>query len=158
MLQHEEREETSVSPTLAARVRLTPSELAQAVADFGAANWASAAEAIMTTDTVAKAASRKVRLSSGETVVTGIAKGAGMIRPDMATMLGFVATDAKVSSSWLKKTARVAADRSFNCITVDGDTSTNDSFIVMATGRGPAASSRKDLLLRRRSIHDRTRH
>ncbi|HJW10895.1 MAG TPA: bifunctional ornithine acetyltransferase/N-acetylglutamate synthase, partial [Albitalea sp.] len=70
--------------------------LPQAVADLREDNWAAAAEAIMTTDTVAKAASRKVRLSSGDAVVTGIAKGAGMIRPDMATMLGFVATDARV--------------------------------------------------------------
>jgi len=119
--------------------------LAQAVADFGAANWASAAEAIMTTDTVAKAASRKVRLSSGETVVTGIAKGAGMIRPDMATMLGFVATNAKVARAVLKRMTRQAADRSFNAITVDGDTSTNDSFVCLATGRGPVARSEKDI-------------
>jgi glutamate N-acetyltransferase/amino-acid N-acetyltransferase len=119
--------------------------LAQAVADFGAANWASAAEAIMTTDTVAKAASRKVRLSSGEAVVTGIAKGAGMIRPDMATMLGFVATDAKVARNILARITKQAADRSFNAITVDGDTSTNDSFVCLATGRGPVARSDKDI-------------
>ena len=119
--------------------------LAQAVADLGPANWASAAEAIMTTDTVAKAASRKVRLSSGEAVVTGIAKGAGMIRPDMATMLGFVATDAKVARSMLARMTKQAADRSFNAITVDGDTSTNDAFVCLATGRGPVARSKKDV-------------
>ena len=119
--------------------------LAQAVADFGPANWASAAEAIMTTDTVAKAASRKVKLSSGEAVVTGIAKGAGMIRPDMATMLGFVATDAKVARRVLARMTKQAADRSFNAITVDGDTSTNDAFVCLATGRGPAARSGKDI-------------
>jgi glutamate N-acetyltransferase/amino-acid N-acetyltransferase len=109
------------------------------------ADWLSAAEAIMTTDTVPKAVSRKVRLSAGEAVVTGIAKGSGMIRPDMATMLGFVATDAGVPQRILQKLTREAADRSFNCITVDGDTSTNDAFMVMATGRGPAVRSVKDL-------------
>jgi glutamate N-acetyltransferase/amino-acid N-acetyltransferase len=109
------------------------------------ADWLSAAEAIMTTDTVPKAVSRKVMLSRGETVITGIAKGSGMIRPDMATMLGFVATDAEVSRSFLRQCARRTADRSFNCITVDGDTSTNDSFILIATGQGPAAASKKDL-------------
>ncbi len=119
--------------------------LAQAVSDLHAANWGSAAEAIMTTDTVAKAASRKVRLSSGEATVTGIAKGAGMIRPDMATMLAFIATDAKVGKSALVRITKQAADRSFNAITVDGDTSTNDAFVCLATGRGPAARSGKDL-------------
>jgi glutamate N-acetyltransferase/amino-acid N-acetyltransferase len=108
-------------------------------------DWLSAAEAIMTTDTVPKAFSRKVRLSSGEAVVTGIAKGAGMIHPNMATMLGFVATDAAVSSKVLQRCAKNAADRSFNCITVDGDTSTNDAFVVMATGAGPVCRSKDDL-------------
>jgi glutamate N-acetyltransferase/amino-acid N-acetyltransferase len=109
------------------------------------ADWRSAAEAIMTTDTVAKAFSRKVTLSRGETVVTGIAKGAGMIRPDMATMLAFIATDARVLRRPLAAMlARVAA-RSFNCVTVDGDTSTNDSFVLIATGQGTAASSGADL-------------
>jgi glutamate N-acetyltransferase/amino-acid N-acetyltransferase len=106
------------------------------------ADWASAAEAIMTTDTVAKAASRKVALSKGEAVITGIAKGAGMIRPDMATMLGFMATDAGVSRADLSRILKKAADASFNCITVDGDTSTNDSLMLVATGKGPAAASR----------------
>lgn len=109
------------------------------------ADWLSAAEAIMTTDTVAKAVSTKVRLSGGEATVTGIAKGAGMIKPDMATMLGFVATDARVSRGTLSSMVRRVADRSFNCVTVDGDTSTNDSFIVIASGQGPAASTAKDL-------------
>jgi glutamate N-acetyltransferase/amino-acid N-acetyltransferase len=119
--------------------------LAEAVADFGAANWGSAAEAIMTTDTVAKAASRRVKLSAGDAIVTGIAKGAGMIRPDMATMLTFVGTDAKVSRSVLARIVKNAADRSFNAITVDGDTSTNDAFVCLATGRGPVARSGKDI-------------
>jgi glutamate N-acetyltransferase / amino-acid N-acetyltransferase len=109
-------------------------------------DWLSAAEAIMTTDTVPKAFSSTVKLSKGEARVTGIAKGAGMIHPNMATMLGFVATDARVDSSKLNALTKRAADRSFNCITVDGDTSTNDSFIVVATGQGPDAASRKDLL------------
>jgi glutamate N-acetyltransferase/amino-acid N-acetyltransferase len=117
--------------------------LPQALAS--ASDWLSAAEAIMTTDTVPKAFSRKVKLSSGEATITGIAKGAGMIRPDMATMLGFVATDAAVPRAALGKIVQRAADRSFNRITVDGDTSTNDSFVVMATGAGPSVSRTKDL-------------
>jgi len=89
------------------------SALAAAIRDFRPENWISAAEAIMTTDTVPKASSRKVRLSGGEAVVTGIAKGAGMIRPDMATMLAFVATDAKVARPALQRMMRAAASRSF---------------------------------------------
>lgn len=108
--------------------------------------WLDAAEAIMTTDTVPKAVSRKVKLSGGEAVVTGIAKGSGMIRPGMATMLAFVATDAKVAPSALRKMVRETAQESFNCVTVDGDTSTNDSYVLISTGRGPSASSGKDLL------------
>ena len=96
--------------------------------------WAAAAEAIMTTDTVAKAASRQITLHGQTITVTGISKGAGMIRPNMATMLGFVATDAAISAELLQTLTEDAADHSFNRITVDGDTSTNDSFVVMATG------------------------
>ena len=117
--------------------------LPRALLDRG--DWLSAAQAIMTTDTVPKAFSRKVRLSGGEAIVTGIAKGAGMIRPDMATMLGFVATDARVARNKLRAMLESAARDSFNCITVDGDTSTNDSFVLVATGAGPACSSKKDL-------------
>jgi glutamate N-acetyltransferase/amino-acid N-acetyltransferase len=109
-------------------------------------NWLSAAEAIMTTDTLPKAFSRKLRLSSGEATVTGIAKGAGMICPDMATLLAFVCTDAGVPRKALEHIVTVAAKESFNCVTVDGDTSTNDSFVVAATGQGPQASSGRDLL------------
>jgi len=126
--------------------------LPQAVADLAPANWASAAEAIMTTDTVAKAASRKVRLSTGEATVTGIAKGAGMIRPDMATMLGFVATDAKLAKAALRGMVRAVANCSFNCISVDGDTSTNDAFMLLATGRGPVARAKKDLAILRDAV------
>jgi glutamate N-acetyltransferase/amino-acid N-acetyltransferase len=121
--------------------------LPAAVADLREDNWAAAAEAIMTTDTVAKACSLKVRLAGGEATVTGISKGSGMIHPDMATMLGFVATDARVSRTNLQAMVKRASDRSFNCITVDGDTSTNDSFVLIATGKGPSASSHRDLLL-----------
>jgi len=131
--------------------------LPAAIADLREDNWAAAAEAIMTTDTVAKACSRRVRLSAGEAVVTGIAKGAGMIRPDMATMLGFVATDAKLSPSALKGMVKRVADRSFNCVTVDGDTSTNDSFILMATGKGPSPSAREDLVILERAVTDVSR-
>jgi glutamate N-acetyltransferase/amino-acid N-acetyltransferase len=109
-------------------------------------DWATAAEAIMTTDTVAKAVSKNVSLGKGEARVTGIAKGAGMIRPDMATMLGFIATDARVARKDLTGIVKRAADASFNCITVDGDTSTNDSLILVATGKGPAAT-KKDLVI-----------
>jgi glutamate N-acetyltransferase / amino-acid N-acetyltransferase len=109
--------------------------LPRALASLEADDWASAAGAIMTTDTVPKAASGRYRTRLGDITITGISKGAGMIRPNMATMLGFVATDARISASLLQQACAYAADRSFNCITVDGDTSTNDSFIVMATGR-----------------------
>ena len=108
--------------------------LPAAIADLKPANWADAAQAIMTTDTVAKAASRKVALDGVEFAVTGIAKGSGMIHPNMATMLSFVATDAPVSCEALEAILRHAVNQSFNCITVDGDTSTNDSCILMATG------------------------
>ncbi|MCX8086228.1 MAG: bifunctional glutamate N-acetyltransferase/amino-acid acetyltransferase ArgJ [Rhodocyclaceae bacterium] len=100
--------------------------------------WHEAAHAIMTTDTVAKAASRTVGAGQTAAVITGIAKGAGMIRPNMATMLGFIATDAAVSQPMLERLVKEAADESFNCISVDGDTSTNDSFVLIATGQGQA--------------------
>jgi len=97
--------------------------------------WADAAEAIMTTDTVPKAASKQFSIGNSKITMTGIAKGAGMIHPGMATMLGFIATDARVSQPLIKAAVSHAAQRSFNCITVDGDTSTNDSFMLMATGK-----------------------
>jgi glutamate N-acetyltransferase/amino-acid N-acetyltransferase len=115
------------------------------VGDLRAENWASAAEAIMTTDTVPKAAARRVRIGGATVTVTGIAKGAGMIRPDMATMLGFVATDAVLSQDLLRDALAHAAQRSFNSITVDGDTSTNDAFVLIATGKaGHAELVRED--------------
>ena len=109
--------------------------LPAAKADLRADNWHAAAHAIMTTDTVAKAASRRITLGGKTITVTGISKGAGMIRPNMATMLGFVATDAGIAPGLLQQLAKDAADVSFNCITIDGDTSTNDSFVVIATGQ-----------------------
>jgi glutamate N-acetyltransferase/amino-acid N-acetyltransferase len=113
--------------------------LPAAVGDLRADQWGVAAEAIMTTDTMPKAASRRVTLGGRVATVTGIAKGAGMIRPNMATMLGFVATDARVPQALLAKWVREAADASFNRITIDGDTSTNDSFVLIATGAGEFA-------------------
>jgi glutamate N-acetyltransferase/amino-acid N-acetyltransferase len=109
--------------------------LPAALADAKPANWALAAEAIMTTDTVPKAASRQVQIGGKTVTVTAISKGAGMIRPNMATMLGFVATDAVVAPALMQELVREAADRSFNRITIDGDTSTNDSFVLIATQR-----------------------
>ena len=113
--------------------------LPQAVAVLAADNWHSAAQAIMTTDTVPKALSKSVRIGGTQVTVTGTAKGSGMIRPDMATLLAFIATDAPVSQPLLQQLTRGVADRSFNRITVDGDTSTNDSFVVIATGRARMA-------------------
>jgi glutamate N-acetyltransferase / amino-acid N-acetyltransferase len=108
--------------------------LPRALADCREDNWASAAEAIMTTDTVPKACSRRLSLDGKPVTVTGIAKGAGMIHPDMATLLAFVATDAALSQAALQQMLTQAAARSFNRISVDGDTSTNDSLMLIATG------------------------
>jgi glutamate N-acetyltransferase / amino-acid N-acetyltransferase len=113
--------------------------LPAAVARLDPSAWLPAAEAIMTTDTVPKGASRCAELGGGAVTVTGIAKGAGMIRPNMATLLAFIATDAPVRADLLAAATRRIADRSFNRITVDGDTSTNDSLVVMATGRAAVA-------------------
>ena len=110
--------------------------LPAAIANLQADNWYNAAEAIMTTDTQPKAASRTVVIGGHTVTMTGISKGAGMIRPNMATMLGYLAFDAKVAQPVLDQLVRHAADHSFNCITIDGDTSTNDSFMLIATGAG----------------------
>jgi glutamate N-acetyltransferase/amino-acid N-acetyltransferase len=107
--------------------------LPAALADLASDHWAQAAEAIMTTDTVPKAASRQVQIGGRTVTLTGISKGAGMIRPNMATMLGFIATDAVIAPHLMQELVREAADRSFNRITIDGDTSTNDSFVLIAT-------------------------
>ena len=113
--------------------------LPAALADAQAAHWARAAEAIMTTDTLPKAFSAQVQIGGATVSVTGISKGAGMIRPNMATMLGFLATDACIDPALVQPLARDLADRSFNRITIDGDTSTNDSFVVIATQRAAHA-------------------
>lgn len=108
--------------------------LPAAIANLKLDNWGNAAEAIMTTDTQPKAYSRKVEIGGKTITVTGISKGAGMIRPNMATMLGYVATDAAVPQALLQQLVGDAANRSFNRITIDGDTSTNDSFMLIASG------------------------
>lgn len=112
--------------------------LPRAIADLAPDHWHAAAHGIMTTDTVAKAVSKRVEIGGKTVTLTGISKGAGMIKPNMATMLGFVATDAGIAEPLLRELVREAADESFNCISVDGDTSTNDSFIVIATGQSGA--------------------
>ena len=108
--------------------------LPQALSNLRADNWYNAAETIMTTDTQPKAGSATVVINGETITLTGISKGAGMIKPNMATMLGFLATDAGVSQNVLEHMVKQAADQSFNCITIDGDTSTNDSFMLIATG------------------------
>jgi glutamate N-acetyltransferase/amino-acid N-acetyltransferase len=113
--------------------------LPQCVASLGAANWAQAASAIMTTDTVPKGRSTTLIVDGAKISITGIAKGVGMLQPNMATMLAYLATDAAIASPVLGALVKRVADRSFNRVTVDGDTSTNDSFVLIATGRAAAA-------------------
>ncbi|MGV2896465.1 bifunctional glutamate N-acetyltransferase/amino-acid acetyltransferase ArgJ [Achromobacter sp. AGC78] len=116
-----------------------------AIANLAADHWSRAAHGIMTTDTLPKISSAKVQIDGKTVTFTGISKGAGMIRPNMATMLSFLATDAGIAQPLLKKLAVEIADASFNRITVDGDTSTNDSFIIAATGKsGVNVSSESD--------------
>lgn len=104
------------------------------VNQLGQADWLDAAQAIMTTDTQPKAASRRLEIADRQVTITGISKGAGMIRPNMATMLGFVATDAGLAPDLLQQLTKAVADETFNSVTIDGDTSTNDSFVTVATG------------------------
>ncbi|WP_019531245.1 bifunctional glutamate N-acetyltransferase/amino-acid acetyltransferase ArgJ [Dasania marina] len=120
----------------------------QAIADLKPDNWVAAAEGIMTTDTRPKAASRQFELAGATVNVTGIAKGAGMIKPNMATMLGYIATDAAVDQALLNKMVLEASNLSFNRITIDGDTSTNDACILVATGKAALAplNSEEDAL------------
>lgn len=107
----------------------------QVVSGLSEENWMLAAKGIMTTDTVAKAVSRKVSIDGQDVTVSGVAKGSGMICPDMATMLAFIATDANVENDFLQQCLSLAVEDSFNAITVDGDTSTNDACVLIATGR-----------------------
>lgn len=112
--------------------------LPQAIAGLKADNWFDAAHAIMTTDIVAKAVSKQVQIAGKTVTVTGMSKGSGMIHPNMATMLGYIATDAAIAQPMLQQMVKQAADASFNCITVDGDTSTNDALMLIATGKSGA--------------------
>lgn len=107
-------------------------------------NWLNAAEAIMTTDIVSKGYSKQIVIEGKTVTITGISKGSGMIHPNMATMLGYLATDAAISQTALEKLIDYAVNRSFNCITVDGDTSTNDSLILMATGQSGISEIQAD--------------
>ena len=113
--------------------------LPAAIADAQPGHWARAAEGIMTTDTLPKAFSAQAQIGGATVSITGISKGAGMIRPNMATMLGFMATDACVAPAVMQQLARELADGSFNRVTIDGDTSTNDSFVVVATNKAAHA-------------------
>ena len=112
--------------------------LPHCIANLREDNWHDAAHAIMTTDIVAKGVSRQITLTGKTVTITGIAKGSGMIHPNMATMLGYIATDAAVAQPLLQQMVRHASDASFNCITVDGDTSTNDALMLIATGASDA--------------------
>src|SRR5574340_109291 len=114
--------------------------LPAAQADLAPDHWSEAAHAIMTTDIVAKGASRQLSIGGRTVTVTGIAKGSGMIHPNMAPMLGFVATDAAIAPALMQRLVQEIAEVSFNCVTVDGDTSTNDSFILIATGQAGNAA------------------
>jgi glutamate N-acetyltransferase/amino-acid N-acetyltransferase len=116
--------------------------LPAAVANMRADNWYDAAHAIMTTDIVAKAMSKQVMVDGVQVTITGIAKGSGMIHPNMATMLGYIATDAAIAQPQLQAMVSEAANRSFNCITVDGDTSTNDALMLIATGKAASPEVR----------------
>jgi glutamate N-acetyltransferase/amino-acid N-acetyltransferase len=115
-----------------------------AIANLKEDNWLNAAEAIMTTDIVAKGTSRQLNVGGKQITMTGMSKGSGMIHPNMATMLGYIATDAAVSQAALESIIQYAVNKSFNCITVDGDTSTNDSLILMATNQAGNAEITED--------------
>ena len=130
-----------------------PAAIENATAD----NWLNAAESIMTTDIVPKAASRQLMLGGQKVTITGMSKGSGMIHPNMATMLGYLATDAAISQQALDTMIQYAVNKSFNCITVDGDTSTNDSFIMMATnmaGNAEITESSDDFVVMRDALTD----
>ena len=119
--------------------------LPQAIANLKADNWFDASQAIMTTDIVAKAVSRQVQIGGRTITVTGMSKGSGMIHPNMATMLGYIATDAAIPQPLLQLIVSEAANRSFNCITVDGDTSTNDSLMLIASGKSGVSINESNL-------------
>jgi glutamate N-acetyltransferase/amino-acid N-acetyltransferase len=116
----------------------------EAINNFSLSNWDKAAHAIMTTDTFAKGVSKVIVIEGQSIIINGISKGAGMIQPDMATMLAFIATDAKISQPLLQHCLALAVKQSFNCITVDGDTSTNDACVLMASGCSSAPEIKQD--------------
>ena len=118
--------------------------LPAAIANLKEDNWLNAAESIMTTDIVAKGTSRRLNINGKQVTITGMSKGSGMIHPNMATMLGYIATDAAVSQVALESMIQYAVNKSFNCITVDGDTSTNDSLILMATNQAGNAEVKEN--------------
>ncbi len=118
--------------------------LREAVGNLDADNWVKAAQAIMTTDTFAKGVSKVIAIDGQAVTINGISKGAGMIQPNMATMLGFIATDAKIDQALLQNCLASAVEQSFNRITVDGDTSTNDACVLMASGCSPAPEIKQD--------------
>ena len=131
--------------------------LPTAIENAQADNWLNAAQAIMTTDIVPKATSRQLSIGGKTVTITGMSKGSGMIHPNMATMLGYLATDAVVSKQALDAIIHYAVNKSFNCITVDGDTSTNDSFIMMATnlaGHAEVTTSSEDFIALRDAMTD----
>ncbi len=118
----------------------------RALQNLNSENWQAAAQAIMTTDTVAKIVVENFSINGRDCRITGIGKGAGMIHPNMATMLAFLATDATITQSLLQRALQAAVDDSFNCITIDGDTSTNDACVVCATGKGRLSVSENDTI------------
>ena len=131
--------------------------LPAAIGNLKEDNWLNAAEAIMTTDIVAKGTSRQIQLGGKIVTITGISKGSGMIHPNMATMLGYIATDAAVSQAALESIIHYAVNKSFNCITVDGDTSTNDSLVMMATnqaGNAEISENSADFIALRDALTD----
>ena len=130
------------------------SALPGAVEALASDNWAQAAAGIMTTDTVAKAVSRQVELDGGVVTITGISKGSGMIHPNMATMLAYVATDAMAGQDTLQSLLTEVVNETFNCITVDGDTSTNDALILAATGHSGVPVVGDNLVVFRRALQE----
>lgn len=121
-------------------------------------NWLSAAKAIMTTDTMPKAVSRQLMIGNKQVTLTGIAKGAGMIEPNMATMLAYVATDAEISQNLLQSMLKQAVDLSFNSITVDGDTSTNDALILIATGKAGISIDEDQVAVFQQALNELCQH
>lgn len=130
----------------------------QAINALGKENWLAAAKAIMTTDTVPKAISKQLMINGKEVTLTGIAKGAGMIEPNMATMLAYVATDAAISQDLLQSMLKQATDLSFNSITVDGDTSTNDALVLIATGKSGISVGKNESAVFQQALNELCQH